>query len=32
MKKVKFLKDFYTFDKDSYGVILAEDSEYYYIQ
>ena len=32
MKKVRFLKDFYTFDKDSYRVILAEDSEYYYIQ
>jgi len=32
MRKVKFLKDFYTFDKDSYRVILAEDNEYYYIQ
>jgi len=32
MKKVRFLKDFYTFDKDSFRVILAEDSEYYYIQ
>jgi len=32
MQKVKFLKDFYTFDKDSFRVILAEDSEYYYVQ
>ena len=32
MKKVRFLKDFYTFDKDSFRVILAEDNEYYYIQ
>ena len=32
LRKVKFLKDFFTFDKDSFRVILAEDSEYYYIQ
>ena len=32
MRKVRFLKDFYTFDKDSFRVILAEDNEYYYIQ
>ena len=32
MQKVRFLQDFYTFDKDSYRVILAEDGEYYYIQ
>ena len=32
IRKVKFLKDFYTFDKDLFRVILAEDNEYYYIQ
>jgi len=32
MKKVRFLQDFYTFDRDSYRVILKEDSEYYYNQ
>ena len=32
MRKVRFLEDFYTFDKDSFRVILAEDSEYYHIQ
>jgi len=32
MRKVRFLKDFYTFNKDSFRVILAEDNEYYYIQ
>ena len=32
MQKVRFLKNFYTFDKDSYRVILAEDHEDYYIQ
>jgi len=32
IRKVKFLKYFYTFDKDSFRVILAEDNEYYHIQ
>jgi len=32
MQKVRFLKDFFTFDNDSFRVILAEDSEYYHIQ
>jgi len=32
MYKVRFLKDFFTFNKDSFRVILAEDNEYYYIQ
>lgn len=32
MQKVRFLQDFYTFNKDTYRVVMAEDNEYYYIQ
>lgn len=32
MQKVRFLKDFNTFKKDSFRVILGEDNEYYHIQ
>lgn len=32
LQKVRFLKDYDTFKKDSYRVILGEDSEYYHIQ
>lgn len=32
MLKLVFLKDYYTFNKDTYRVIMKEDSEYYYIQ
>jgi len=32
MLKVRFLKDFGSFKKDTYRVILNEDSENYYIQ
>jgi len=32
MQKVRFLKDFDTFAKDSYRVILGEDDQYYFIQ
>lgn len=32
MQKVRFLKDFNSFKKDTYRVILGETSDYYRIQ
>jgi len=32
MLKIRFLKDFGSFKKDTYRVILNEDNENYYIQ
>lgn len=32
MQKIRFLKNFGYWDKDSYRVILAEDEEHYYVQ
>jgi len=32
MRKLFFLRNYHTFEKDTYRVIMQEDSEYYYVQ